>query len=68
MEKSTPNRVIAVRANEARLDIRSINSNEQTTAELERAQELGFRLGLALVVSLMIFATWNDLVKLRIFG
>lgn len=34
----------------------------------ERAQELGFRLGLAFVISLMVFATWNDLVKLRIFG
>ncbi|WP_044560031.1 RIP metalloprotease RseP [Azospirillum sp. B4] len=28
----------------------------------ERAQEYGFRIGLALVLSLMIFATWNDLV------
>lgn len=34
----------------------------------EKAQELGFRLGLALVLSLMLFATWNDLAKLRIFG
>lgn len=32
----------------------------------ERAQEYGFRIGLALVLSLMIFATWNDLVHLRI--
>jgi regulator of sigma E protease len=32
----------------------------------ERAQELGFRIGLALVVSLMLFATWND-VTLRLF-
>ncbi len=31
----------------------------------EKAQELGFRLGLVLVISLMVFATWNDLVKLR---
>lgn len=30
----------------------------------ERAQELGFRFGLVLVVSLMLFATWNDLWKL----
>ena len=30
----------------------------------ERAQEYGFRLGLALVLSLMVFATWNDLVHL----
>ncbi len=29
----------------------------------ERAQDLGFRLGLALVLGLMIFATWNDLVR-----
>lgn len=34
----------------------------------ERAQEFGFRVGIALVLSLMIFATWNDLVKLQIFG
>ena len=34
----------------------------------ERAQEFGFRVGLALVLSLMLFATWNDLVKFRIFG
>ena len=27
-----------------------------------RAQEYGFRIGLALVITLMIFATWNDLV------
>ena len=28
----------------------------------ERAQELGFRIGLALVVMLMIFATFNDII------
>lgn len=28
----------------------------------QRAQEYGFRFGLALVVTLMVFATWNDLV------
>jgi regulator of sigma E protease len=28
----------------------------------ERAQEYGFRIGLALVLTLMVFATWNDLV------
>ena len=28
----------------------------------ERAQEYGFRIGLALVLSLMVFATWNDSV------
>lgn len=31
-----------------------------------RAQEYGFRIGLALVLSLMVFATWNDLVQLRV--
>jgi regulator of sigma E protease len=30
----------------------------------ERAQEFGFRIGLALVMMLMVFATWNDLVHL----
>jgi regulator of sigma E protease len=30
----------------------------------ERAQELGFRFGLAFVVCLLLFATWNDLTKL----
>lgn len=29
----------------------------------ERAQELGFRVGLAIVVMLMIFATYNDIVR-----
>lgn len=28
----------------------------------QRAQEYGFRFGLALVLTLMVFATWNDLV------
>lgn len=32
----------------------------------QRAQEYGFRIGLALVISLMVFATWNDLVHLRV--
>jgi len=31
----------------------------------ERAQEVGFRIGLAIVVMLMIFATFNDIVHLR---
>jgi regulator of sigma E protease len=30
----------------------------------ERAQEMGFRVGLALVVMLMIFATFNDIIHL----
>ncbi|MAF94288.1 MAG: RIP metalloprotease RseP [Rhodospirillaceae bacterium] len=32
-----------------------------------RAQEYGFRFGLILVLILMVFVTWNDLVQLRIF-
>lgn len=32
----------------------------------ERVQEYGFRMGLVLVVSLMVFATWNDLVDLKV--
>jgi regulator of sigma E protease len=31
----------------------------------ERAQEVGFRIGFAIVVMLMIFATFNDIVHLR---
>ncbi len=31
-----------------------------------RAQEYGFRFGLVLVLTLMVFATWNDLVYLRV--
>jgi regulator of sigma E protease len=30
----------------------------------ERAQEMGFRVGLALVLMLMIFATFNDIIHL----
>jgi len=33
----------------------------------ERMQEIAFRIGLALVLSLMVFATWNDLVNLGVF-
>ncbi len=33
-----------------------------------RAQEYGFRFGLALVLTLMVFATWNDFVNLQIFS
>jgi regulator of sigma E protease len=32
----------------------------------ERAQEFGLKVGLALVLSLMLFATWNDLVYLKV--
>ena len=34
----------------------------------ERAQEIGFRIGLAIVVMLMLFATWNDIVHLSSSG
>jgi regulator of sigma E protease len=30
----------------------------------ERAQEIGFRIGFALVIMLMLFATWNDVIHL----
>ncbi|MEQ8357805.1 MAG: RIP metalloprotease RseP [Kiloniellaceae bacterium] len=30
----------------------------------ERAQEYGFRIGLALVLTLMVFVTWNDVVRI----
>lgn len=33
----------------------------------ERAQEIGFRIGLALVLTLFVFVTWNDLVRLKFF-
>jgi regulator of sigma E protease len=32
----------------------------------QRAQEYGFRIGFALVLTLMIFVTWNDLVQLQV--
>ena len=32
----------------------------------ERAQENGMKIGLAMVFALMLFATWNDLVQLRV--
>jgi regulator of sigma E protease len=32
----------------------------------ERAQEYGFRIGLAFVLTLMVFATWNDLNHLSV--
>ena len=31
-----------------------------------RAQEFGLRLGIAMVLALMVFATWNDLVQLQV--
>jgi len=30
----------------------------------EKAQEIGFRIGMALVLMLMIFVTWNDVMQL----
>ena len=33
----------------------------------ERAQEYGFRIGLAMILTLMLFATWNDLTSFAIF-
>jgi regulator of sigma E protease len=29
----------------------------------QNAQEFGFKLGFALVLTLMVFATWNDVVR-----
>ncbi|MBI1261816.1 MAG: RIP metalloprotease RseP [Rhizobiales bacterium] len=33
-----------------------------------QTQEIGFRVGLALVLMLMLFSTWNDLVHLQVFS
>jgi regulator of sigma E protease len=33
----------------------------------QKAQEIGFRIGFALIVGLMVFATWNDLMHLKVF-
>lgn len=33
----------------------------------ERAQDVGFRLGLAVVLGIFILATWNDLARLNLF-
>jgi len=33
----------------------------------ERAQEFGFRIGLALVLCLFVFVTWNDLMRIEVF-
>lgn len=32
-----------------------------------RAQDVGFRLGLAVMLGLMVLATWNDLLRLNLF-
>ncbi|MCC0016387.1 MAG: RIP metalloprotease RseP [Rhodobiaceae bacterium] len=34
----------------------------------ERVMEMSFRIGLALVLMLMLFATWNDLTNLKVLG
>lgn len=34
----------------------------------ERAQEAGFRIGLLIVLGVMVFATWNDLIDVDAFG
>jgi regulator of sigma E protease len=34
----------------------------------ERAQEAGFRIGLLIVLSIMVYATWNDLIDIDAFG
>lgn len=33
-----------------------------------QSQEIGYRIGLALVMMLMLFSTWNDLVHLQVFA
>ena len=33
----------------------------------QRAQEFGFRDGLAIVLTLMVFATWNDLAQFHLW-
>jgi regulator of sigma E protease len=32
----------------------------------DRSQEVAFRFGLMLVITLMLVATWNDLVQLQV--
>ena len=32
-----------------------------------KVQAAGYRVGLALLLGLMLFATWNDLQQLRVF-
>ncbi|MGZ0188226.1 MAG: RIP metalloprotease RseP [Alphaproteobacteria bacterium] len=33
----------------------------------ERAEEFGYRIGFAMVIGLMLFATWNDLMHFQVF-
>jgi regulator of sigma E protease len=30
----------------------------------DRAQDIGFRIGFAAILALMVFATWNDIIHL----
>ena len=32
-----------------------------------KAQEIGFRIGFAMVLALMVFSTWNDIMRLTRF-
>ena len=32
----------------------------------ERVQEFGFRIGFGMILTLMLFVTWNDLVQIRV--
>jgi regulator of sigma E protease len=32
-----------------------------------RVQEAGYRVGFALLIGLVVFATWNDLQRFRVF-
>lgn len=34
----------------------------------ERAREYGYRIGIAMLLGLMVFVTWNDLLQLRVFA
>ncbi len=34
----------------------------------ERVQEIGMKIGTAMIVSLMVFSTWNDLVHLKVIS
>lgn len=34
----------------------------------ERAEEMGYRVGFAMVIGLMLFATWNDLAHFQVFS
>ena len=50
--------------------LRELSATAQTPVIFMTAkvQAAGYRVGLALVLSLMLFATWNDLQRLRVFN